>query len=115
MLVLSLLISWQTIAQQTKNSRPANRLSEQTANRPSDGNYTYKLFVALNKMYGYVIFRNGRIIFHQTVLAMPTVYTKGALTERERADKAALMAIEKIKRGIPAELTREELMQITAY
>ncbi len=115
MLVLSLLIFSQTIAQQTKNSRPANRLSEQTANRPSDGNYTYKLFVAPNKMFGYVIFRNGRIMFHQTVFAMPTGHPKGELIEREKANKAALMAIEKIKKGIPAELTKEELMQITTY
>lgn len=115
MLLLSLLVASKTIAQQPKPARPVNPAQEQMTNMPASGNYTYKLFVAPNKVYGYDIFRDGKIVFHQPALQEPAGDKQAALTKKPQADRAATMAIEKIKKGIPAELTRQELMQITGH
>lgn len=115
LLALSLLTTPRTMAQQPKNTRPVNPAQAQMTNVPAESNYTYRLFVAPNKAYGYDILRHGKIIFHQPALQEPAGDKQSALTKKPQADKAALMAIEKIKKGISAELTREEIMQITAH
>jgi hypothetical protein len=114
-LLISLLITSKAIAQQPDNARAANPASEQVTKGPGVTNYSYKLFVAPNKVYGYDIFRNGKIIFHQPALAESAGDKKASLTKKPHADKAASLAIEKIKKGMPAELTRQEIMQITAH
>lgn len=115
MLLLSLLIIPDAMSQQPKHPRPASPAPEQIINGPINDTYTYRLFVAPNKVFGYDILRNGRIIFHQPALAEPAGNKEAALNKKSKADKAATLAIEKIKMGMPAELTREELMQITAH
>ncbi len=85
------------------------------ANWPANGNYTYRLFIAPNKVFGYDIFRNGKLIFHQAASAEPAGDKQASLTKRLQADKAATLAIEKIKKGMPAELTRQDVMQIAAH
>ena len=112
-LFLSLLIASKAMSQQTKFIRPEKPNPVQMANTPVSSNYTYKLFVAPNKIFGYDIFRDGRIIFHQPALAEPAGYKQASLNKKLLADKAAAMAIEKIKNGSTAELTRQELMLIT--
>jgi len=75
--------------------------------------FTYKIFQAPNSMYGYDIFRDGKIIFHQGASTIQSNSFFAALGEKEQADKAALMAIEKIKKNQPATLTQEEIKKIT--
>lgn len=114
-LLLSLLITTRGMSQQPKYERPENPVPGQMTNAPANGNYTYRLFVAPNKVFGYDILRNGKPIFHQPALAEPAGDKQASLTKKPQADKAATLAIEKIKKGMPAELTREEILQITAH
>jgi Domain of unknown function (DUF4907) len=115
MLILSLLVNSNAISQQSANAKQGDPASEQVAKGPGDINYSYKLFVAPNKVYGYDIFKNGKLIFHQPALAEPAGDKEASLTKRLQADRAAILAIEKIKKGKPAELTRKEIMQITGH
>ncbi len=115
MLLLGLLVTSKAISQQLKYARPVNPSLEQMGNGPGNSNYTYRLFVAPNKVYGYDIFRNGRIIFHQPAMAQPAGDKQSSLIKKPLADKAANFAVEKIKKGMSAELTRQELMQIVTH
>ena len=65
-------------------------------------------------MYGYDIFRNGKIIFHQGASPIKPSDFVSALTKREQAEKAVLLAVEKIKKNQSPGLTQEELKKITA-
>lgn len=112
MLAASLWMSSATRAQEQKEARPAKPATLQTAEPPGSSNYTYRLFIAPNKVYGYDIFQNGRLVFHQPALAEPAGDVKTGLTAKRFADKAALLAIEKIKKGRSPELTRQELAQV---
>jgi hypothetical protein len=94
----------------------------------SAANYTYHVFQAPNKMFGYDIMKNGKLVFHQFAsLAEPANAhetfirnqhtTAGssmgiALAKKEHAEKAATLAIEKIKRKEPPVLSAEELKKI---
>jgi hypothetical protein len=90
--------------------------SNNRVSRGPDGSlYTYTLFMAPNKVYGYNIFQNGKIIYHQPAAAESAGNKQPTLTEKMQADKAAFIAIEKIKRGLPAELTAAELLQATTH
>ena len=57
--------------------------------------YTYYVFQAPNKLYGYDIFENGKGVFHQTV--PENISDQSALNKKEYAEKAALLSIEKLK------------------
>ncbi len=114
MIVPLFLITLRGMAQQQQLSTPSYPLQEQPANGPGESAYTYSLFVAPNKMYGYNIFKNGKIIFHQPATAQPAGSKEPSLAKKEQADKAATMAIQKLRRGTPGELSGAELMQATA-
>ncbi len=115
MLLLSLLVTLSSIAQQPKYARPANPTRLEMANRQVTGDYTYHAFIAPNKSFGYDILRNGRIIFHQPATAEAPGINKAALTKKEQADKAATLSFDKIKKGMRPELSREELIKIAAH
>lgn len=90
--------------------------SNTRVSRGQDGSlYTYTLFMAPNKVYGYNIFQNGKIIYHQPAMPESAGNKQPTLSEKIQADKAAFIAIEKIKRGLSAELTPAELLQATAH
>ncbi|HEX5152305.1 MAG TPA: DUF4907 domain-containing protein [Parafilimonas sp.] len=76
--------------------------------------FTYKIFQAPNSMYGYDIFRNGKIIFHQGASSIKSNDFFIALSKKDQAEKAALLAMEKIKKNQPGTLTQEELKKIAA-
>ncbi len=107
------LVSSKGMAQQQQLNSASYPVHEQEVNGPGESTYTYILFVAPNKVYGYNIFRNGRIIFHQPAMAEPA-NKQPSITKKAQADKAATIAIQKIRRGMPGELSGEELMQATA-
>lgn len=112
MLLLHLLVFSDTRAQQIKKVESANTSRQLLSGAPGIGSYTYKLFVAPNKVFGYYILQGSKVIFLQP--ALPAGNQSMALIKRPQAEKAATMAIEKIKKGMPAELTTTELRQITA-
>lgn len=112
MFLASLWVSSHALAQPPKGIHPAKPLSGQITEPPGNDSYTYRLFIAPNKVYGYDLFRNGRLIFHQPAAAEPAGSKKTGLTTKAAADKAALLAMEKIKKGQSPALTREEVMKI---
>ena len=114
-MLLLFLIAAKGIAQQTQPPRPASPTINRVTRGADGSQYTYTLFIAPNKVYGYNIFQNGKIIYHQPAMAQSAGNKQPTLTEKMQADKAAFIAIEKIKRGLPAELTPEELLQATTH
>ena len=76
--------------------------------------FTWKIFQAPNKMYGYDIFKNNKFIHHQPASFTTQDNSTAALSTKEQAGKAALFAIEKIKKGQPAQLSQDEIKKILA-
>src|SRR4051812_48594725 len=112
--VLSAAITFNAEVQQQRMLAPVSRAPQQIAGAyPIRNNYTYRLFVAPNKLYGYDIFRGGKMIFHQPAMQEPAGDKDAAITKKLQADKAAALAIEKITKGIPLQLTRQDIMEIT--
>jgi len=112
MLTLFLLTSSHAFTQQTQYTRPEN-VSEQIARGGAPANYTYKVFQAPNKMYGFDILKNGKFILHQPASAVSASSYYPALATKENAEKAAQFSIDKIKKGQqPAMLTNDEVKKI---
>jgi hypothetical protein len=110
--------------------------SEVKAQQPEGANYTYKVFQAPNKNYGYDILLNGKIVYHefasmnqpqnisQTKIpgASKSNSTTAAFNAKENlaflkaahAEKAALLAIEKMKRKELPSLSKDEIKIIIA-
>ena len=63
-MLVCMLATFRTLAQQLQYAKPENS-AEQMATGKAPANYTYHVFEAPNKMFGYDIFLNGKIIFHQ--------------------------------------------------
>jgi hypothetical protein len=112
MLAVSLGVSSSAVAQQPNAVQSVKPSTVQMAVIPAADGYAYRLFIAPNKVYGYDIFQNGRMIFHQPAAAEPAGDKKTGLTKKAFADKAALLAIEKIKKGATPELSRAEIVRI---
>ena len=110
-LMLILFTTSQAKAQQPTDSQPAN-VSRQIAKGDPTAIYTYKVFQAPNKMYGFDILKNSKFIFHQPASPMPSNSYHPALVTKENAEKAAELSIEKIKKGQTATLTDNELKKI---
>jgi hypothetical protein len=107
-LTAMVLAGYYAPAQQAQNLNAPTVTGKETATV-----YTYKLFQAPNSMYGYDIFRDGKIVFHQGASVSQPSKSVAALSKKEHADQAALIAIEKIKKNQPAILTQEEIKKIT--
>lgn len=109
---------------------------ESKAQQPEVTNYTYKVFQAPNKNFGYDIFQNGKIVYHEfaslnqpentspskTLSASKSIGTGTpfnnkenlALVRSEHAEKAAMLAIEKMKRKELPVLSKDEIKKIIA-
>jgi hypothetical protein len=107
-IIVLLLSGYFAQAQQVQSLNAPTVAGKETATA-----YTYKLLQAPNKMYGYDIFLNGKIIFHQGASVIQPNKSVAALAKKEHADQAALLAVEKIKKNQPPTLTQEELKKIT--
>jgi hypothetical protein len=114
MLLISLLITSNAMAQQPKYARPYNPTPEQMANRSAPGNYSFRLYTAPNNAVGYDILKDGKPVFHQFVLTYMSDDGKRSFAKKAHAEKAAALAIAKIKKGMPASLTEEEIRKIAA-
>ena len=114
MLVSLLLLTSIARSQQIQPLQPAPGQRLQQGNAAIAGAYSYILFLAPNKVYGYNIFRDGKLIMHQPATQESRDKDMPAITTKAQADKAAALAIEKLRRGLPAELSPAELTQATA-
>jgi hypothetical protein len=110
--------------------------AECAAQQPEAAKYTYKVYQAPNKNYGYDIFQNGKIVYHEFASMdqpenpgrtknLSTVKLNNAstamntrenlaLVRPEHAQKAALLAIEKMKRKELPVLSHDEIKNIVA-
>ena len=113
MLLACIIITVAANAQQTENVKPGN-LPQQTATNELQY-YTYKVFQAPNKMYGYNILHDGKIIFHQGASPVQSNDFITATSTQEQAEKAALLSIEKMTKNQPPVLSQQELKKIIAY
>lgn len=114
-LISGMLTTSNVLAQQPKYSPPVYPGPHQIGNRQIQGNYTYYVFTAPTKSLGYYILLNGRMIFHQPASLESRGINKAALIKKEQADKAAILSIEKLKNGLPPQLSKEEILKLTAY
>jgi hypothetical protein len=108
LLLLIMFTAFSAAAQQQQDSKPYSPPAQLNASV----NFTYKVFQAPNKMCGYDIFKNDKIVFHQPASFITPNNSLGAFTKREHAEKAASLAIEKLKKGESATLTHEEIKNI---
>jgi hypothetical protein len=109
-IIVMTLVSTHLFAQQPTHPQPAN-ISPQTA--AANASYTYKVFQAPNKMYGFDILKNTKLIFHQPASNVPASSIHPALGTAENAEKAAQFSIDKIKKGQqPSMLTDDEIKKI---
>ena len=110
---MTLLASAATQAQQQKPVLPGNTAQKEIANNDA-GNYSYKLYNAPNNMYGYDIYKDGKPVYHQFVLMYISKEGKRLIATKPQAQKAALIAIGKIKQGQPPMLSGDDLKKIIA-
>jgi hypothetical protein len=131
-LVVCMLASFRALAQQP-SSKKAGGSPQQMQGRNASYNYTYQVFQAPNKMFGFDIFQNGKGVFHQpAVIVSPNNVsanqrsalqdpragandhgnTPAGFSKNEFAESAALLSIDKIKQGLGPVLTSEEMKQV---
>ncbi len=130
-MLLCLCFSKNIIAQQIQAPSPDHSRAVMHNGQPAN-TYTYKVFEAPNKMYGYDILQNGKGIFHQPAAIIP-VNNSGAnqnaarqispamddrhvavngFSKEEFAQNAAMLSIEKIKKRSAPALTNDEMKQV---
>jgi hypothetical protein len=109
MLFICVLAAFNSMAQQPVDKKLSNSLAQ--ASGINMANYTYKVFQAPNKMYGYDIFRNDKILFHQPP-AFQSNNLIAPIAKKEQAEKAALLTIEKVKKNEAPALTQKEIEKI---
>ena len=110
---MTLLASAAIQAQQQKPVLPGNAAQKEIANNDA-GNYSYKLYNAPNNMYGYDLYKDGKPVYHQFVLMYVSKEGKRLIATKPQAQKAALIAIGKIKQGQPPMLSGDDLKKIIA-
>lgn len=132
MLLISLLATLHAASQMQKNPALTNNSAGAGTSNAAAAVYTYRVFEAPNKMFGYDIFKNGKGMFHQPAgIVQPnnpalsekqntqnTAFTEKQNTQniilpkKENAEGAAMLSIEKIKKQLPPVLTSEEIQKI---
>ena len=126
------LAATQNIMAQQPQAKPADQAMLQIHNGQPATDYTYKVFQAPNKMFGYDIFQNGKGVFHQPAAMVPpnniavtqqsvqqNLHTANdqhfptdGFSKKEFAENAALLSIEKIKKRLAPSLTNDEMRQL---
>ena len=109
-----LLMSTMAMAQQQKPVLPINSSQKKVQANANTDSYSYKLYSAPNNMYGYNIYKDGKPVYHQFALMYISKEGKRLVATKLQAEKAAAIAIEKIKGGQPPLLSANELEKIVA-
>lgn len=138
-MLLCLCFSKNMVAQQIQAPSPDHSQAVSHNGQPPNI-YTYRVFEAPNKMYGYDVFKNGKGIFHQPAVIMapnnvdakasnnaaanqnavrsnlPVTnthqITADGFSKEEFAQNAALISIEKIKKRSAPALTNDEIKRV---
>ncbi len=130
-MMLCLFFSKNIVAQQIQATPPVHSLAVTHNGQPAN-TYTYKVFEAPNKMYGYDILQNGKGVFHQPAAIIPTNNaganqsaapqilstvndshaTVSGFSKEEFAQNAAMLSIEKIKKSSAPALTNDEMKHV---
>lgn len=108
-----MLLMCMAAAPNSSGQQPTNRTLVQNNDGHTGGNYSFRLFLAPNQSFGYDIFKNEKIIFHQPAFSKPTISRDEMLVKKEQANSAAMLAIEKIKKAADPTLSGAELRKIT--
>lgn len=111
--VLCVCTAFQSKAQQQNVAKP-NNTQALLLQKEGIVNYTFHVFLAPNNTYGYDIFTNGRLTYHQPAFSRAPIDNNIALTKEDQANRAAMFAIDKIRKGKDPELSNDELKAITA-
>ena len=122
----------QFVMAQQSGPRFADQATGQRLSGQPGAGYTYQVFQAPNKMFGYDIYQNGKGIFHQPAAILPpanNAITQQAagqklpvvneqhsaaegFSKKEVAESAALLSIEKLKKRSVPVLTNIEVKQV---
>ncbi len=137
-LLLSMLVIAGTARAQQEAAIPkqSSRVPGYAGNNSAAANYTYRVFQAPNKNFGYDILKNGKLVYHEfasmnqpenpsvakNLNATRLNNTNAAFARRENlafskkehAEKAALLAIEKMKKRESPALSQDEIRKIVA-
>ena len=75
--------------------------------------FTYKIIPSIANTWGYRIYQNGKLKIDQPTI--PGVPGNAGFKSKDAAERVAVLAIEKMKKGeIPPTVTAEELKQLNA-
>jgi hypothetical protein len=75
-------------------------------------NYTFKLYNAPNNTFAYDILKNGKPVYRQFVLMYLSNEGKRFFASKPQTQKAAIVAIEKIKNGQQPTFSKEEIRKL---
>jgi hypothetical protein len=136
LLPMLVIIATAGAQQQAGIAKQSSPVHAYAGNNPAAANYTYHVFQAPNKNFGYDILKNGKLAYHEFAsLNQPenSSLTKNlnaarlnnphaafpkkenlALSKKEHAEKAALLAIEKMKKRESPALNQDEIRKIVA-
>lgn len=112
--LVALLVSASAFAQQQKQALPGNPPQKAMHENSVENSYSFKLYNAQNNAYGYDIYKDGKPVYHQFVLVFISKEGKRFIATKLQTQKAALLAIEKIKKGQSPLLSGEELKKMVA-
>jgi hypothetical protein len=115
LLVLTMLLGLTSIAQQGKYNKPAKTGSDEQLSTSLNIAYTFRVFTAPNKTYGYDILQNERLVFRLPAMPRFQGDENFSITTQKKAEMAATLTIIKIKRGMSPQLSKEELIKIAAH
>lgn len=102
-------------AQQDGNgSNPKNLTPADMRSSTAPANYTFMLLHLTGNTPGYVVLNNGKPVYLFKGIAVTTPNENNALvlTKQPDVEKAALLSIDKIKRGRNPALTTDEIQKI---
>jgi len=114
LLIASFATTFKSMAQQPKYARPDTPLSHTLPDYSRLNRFYFRLYSAPHGGYGYDIFKNQKLVFHQFVLTLIDGYGKRLFATKQQTQKAAVLAIEKMKNGLPPSITAIELRGIAA-
>lgn len=112
MLVIGITTANKMFAQQITSRQPMALHPER--HKALQGFTTY-VFMAPNNSYGYDVLKDGRLVYHAPAFSRVPVDGDAILTKKEQANAAAMISIDKIKKGKNPELSNAELQKIITH
>jgi hypothetical protein len=114
LLVLTMLLGLTSIAQQGKYNKPAKTDSDEQVSTLLNNAYTFRVFTAPNKTYGYDILQNERLVFRLPSIPRFKGDETVFITKKQQAEKAVALTMQKLRNGMSPALTTTEVKRIIA-